>query len=144
MTETARGANSGPGYAKHPGYRIDVKPAGKRISIEVNGETIVDSDAVLMMQEENHKPVYYFPRSDVFMTHFTRTEHGSHCPFKGDASYWTLTVGARVLDDVMWSYEAPCDEVATIKDYVAFYRDRLDHWYEDGELILGSAHGAED
>jgi uncharacterized protein (DUF427 family) len=144
MTETARGANSGPGYAKHPGYRIDIKPVGKRISIEVNGETVVDSAAVLMMQEENHKPVYYFPQSDVAMTHFARTEHGTHCPFKGDASYWTLTVGERALDDVMWSYENPCDEVARIKDYVAFYRDRMDHWSEDGELILGSAHGVED
>ena len=75
------------------------------------------------------------------MAHFRWTDNATHCPFKGDASYWTLTVADRVLENVMWSYEAPCDEVAAVREYVAFYRDRLDDWYEDGELILGNAHG---
>jgi len=141
MAETAPSGNSGPGYAKNPDYRIDIASAGKSVRIEVNGQTIVDSDKALLMREQNHPPVYYFPQSDVKMVNFQRTDNATHCPFKGDASYWTLTVADRVLENVMWSYETPCDEVSDVKEYVAFYRDRLDDWYEDGELILGNAHG---
>ena len=140
MAETAQGGNSGPGYAKNPDYRIDIEGAGKSVRVEVNGQTIADSADALLMREQDHKPVYYFPRADIEMAHFQPTDHSTHCPFKGDASYWTLTVGERVLENVMWSCETPCDEVAEIKDYVAFYRDRVDNWYEDGEMILGSAH----
>jgi uncharacterized protein (DUF427 family) len=141
MAEAAPSGNSGPGYAKVPDYQIDIMPAGKSVRIEVNGQTIVDSENALLMREQNHQPVYYFPQSDVRMANFQRTDNVTHCPFKGDASYWTLTVADRVLENVMWSYELPCDEVSAVKEYVAFYRDRLDDWYEDGELILGSAHG---
>lgn len=140
MTDAAQSGNSAPGYAKHPDYQIEISPAGKTVSIELEGEKIVESANALVMREQNHGPVYYFPREDIAMTHFQRTDHSSHCPFKGDASYWTLKVGDRVLENVMWSYETPFDECAQIKDYVAFYRDRLDNWYEDGELILGAAH----
>lgn len=141
MAEAAPSGNSGPGYAKNPDYQIDIAPARKSVRIEVNGQTIVDSDNALLMREQNHQPVYYFPQSDVRMAHFQRTENATHCPFKGNASYWTLSVVDRVLENVMWSYEAPCNEVSAVKEYVAFYRDRLDDWYEDGELILDSAHG---
>lgn len=140
MSDSAKGENSGPGYAKVPDYQIDIAPAGKSVRIEVDGTTVVESQNALLMREQNHQPVYYFPQSDVKMAQFQRTDHSTHCPFKGDASYWTLTVASRVLENVMWSYEAPCDEVAAIKSYVAFYREQLDDWYEDGELILGKAH----
>ena len=141
MAEAARSANSGPGYAKNPDYRIDIVPAGKQVRVEVDGQVIADSSNVLLMKEQNHQPVCYFPIDDIDMALFEPTEHSTHCPYKGDASYWTLTVGDRVLEDVMWGYKAPCDEVAAIKGHVAFYRDRVDNWYEDGELLLGSAHG---
>ena len=140
MYDAAQGGNSGPGYAKNPDYQIDLEPAGRTVRIEVGGEVIVDSANALLMREQFHQPVYYFPQSEVKMEHFQRTDHETHCPFKGDASYWTLKVAGKVLENVMWSYETPCDEVAPIKAYVAFYRERLDDWYEDGELILGTAH----
>ena len=140
MAESVQSVNSGPGYAKHPDYRIDIEPTGKSVRIEIDGQVIVDSNNALLMLEQNHQPVYYFPHSDVDMTRFQRTDYSTHCPFKEDASYWTLTVAERVLENVMWSYETPCDEVAEVKEYVSFYRDRMDDWYEDGELILGNAH----
>lgn len=140
MAETMPSGNSGPGYAKNPDYRIDIVPATRTVRILVNGETIVDSKNALLMNEQNHQPVFYFPQSEVTMALFQRTDHSTHCPFKGDASYWSLKIGDREIENVMWSYEAPCDEVAEIKEYVAFYRERLDEWYEDGELVLGIAH----
>jgi uncharacterized protein (DUF427 family) len=140
MSDSAKSGNSGPGYAKVPDYQIDIAPASKSVRIEVNGMTIVESQNALLMREQNHQPVYYFPQSEVKMAQFQRTDHATHCPFKGDASYWTLGVADRVLENVMWSYETPCDEVAAVKAYVAFYREQLDEWFEDDELILGNAH----
>ncbi|MBJ31323.1 MAG: hypothetical protein CL466_07910 [Acidimicrobiaceae bacterium] len=139
MSDAATSGNSGPGYAKNPDYQIDLEQADKTVRIEVSGKVIVESANALLMNEQNHQPVYYFPLKEVHMDYFQRTDHSTHCPFKGDASYWSLRVADRELENVMWSYEMPCDEVAAIKGYVAFYRERLDDWYEDGELNLGSA-----
>jgi|TARA_Y100000588_G_scaffold261264_1_gene275841 uncharacterized protein (DUF427 family) len=139
MSDKGKCGNSGPGYAKNPEYRITLKPAGKNVRVEVGDKVIVESENALLMLEQNHQAVCYFPQSEVRMEHFQRTDHVTHCPFKGDASYWSLTVAGRELENIMWSYETPCDEVAAIKEYVAFYRTRLDNWYEDGELIIGSA-----
>ncbi len=135
--------NSGPGYAKHPGYRIDIAATGKQVQVFLNGKPVADSVNALRMREENHQPVVYFPRADVYMALLTRTDHATHCPFKGDASYWTIDVGGQVLQNSVWSYENPCDEALPIKGYLAFYRDQVDAWYEDGERVLGIAHGQE-
>lgn len=143
MTDRETNENSGPGYARHPGYRIEIVPAGKRVQVFFNGQTVADSVDALEMREENHQPVYYFPPADVAMTLMRRTDHATHCPFKGDASYWTLDVGGQSSENAAWSYEAPCDEVRSIQGYLAFYRDRMDEWRENGERVYGTAHGLE-
>ena len=143
MTDQAMTSNSGPGYAKRPGYRIELVPAGKRVQVFFNGECVADSVDALQMLEENHPPVTYFPPADVTMALLRRTGHATHCPFKGDASYWSLDAGGQSSDNAVWSYQAPCGEVAPIKGYLAFYRDRMDGWYEGGERVLGIAHGRE-
>lgn len=127
---------SGPGYAKHPGYRIDFEPCAKRVRVVFNGETVADSTAVRLLHETAHIPVYYFPREDVRLDLLTRTDHGSYCPFKGDASYWTLSVGDRQAENAVWSYEAPYVEVAGIKDTMAFYWNRMDQWFEEDEEVF--------
>lgn len=143
MTDREKNGNSGPGYAKHPGYRIDIVPAGKRVQVFFNGESVADSADALLMHEENHQPVYYFPPADVAMALLRRTNRATHCPFKGDASYWSLDAGGQSSENAVWSYQAPCDECLSIKGYLAFYRDRMDAWYEDGERVFGTAHGLE-
>ncbi len=141
MTDRDMKNDSGPGYAHHPGYRIDIEPVGKRVQVFFNGESIADSVNVLRMREENHQPVDYFPRADVAMPLLRRTDHSTHCPFKGDASYWSIDAGGQSSENTVWSYLEACDEVRAIKGYLAFYRDRMDAWYEDGERVLGIAHG---
>ena len=79
-----------------------------------------------MVRETKHTPVVYFPRDDVRFDLLEATSHVTFCPFKGEASYWTLRVGDRVEENVVWSYADPFDEVAGIKDYVSFYADRVD------------------
>lgn len=129
-----------PGFAKNPGYVIALSRPTHRIRVVFNDETIADSGNVLLMQEQNHAPVCYFPQSDVAMRFLRRTDHSTHCPYKGDASYWTLSVAGKTEENAVWCYETPYDEVAEIKGYVAFYRDRMDGWFEDGEPVLGRAH----
>ncbi len=114
-------------------YRIDLEPSPKRVRVVFGGETVADSTRAVVMIEPRHQPVHYFPRDDVRMDLMERTGHRSHCPFKGDASYWTLEVGDRVAEDAVWSYEEPFEAISAIKDYLAFYRDRMDAWHEDGD-----------
>ncbi len=131
MTEAAVAA-SGPGYSKHPGYAVDLERAAKRVRVTFNGETIVDTDRAVLVLETQHAPVYYFRREDVRMDLAQRTTHTTFCPFKGEASYWNLTVGDKSEENVFWSYEAPYVEVPGMKDLVGIYWNRMDAWYEDG------------
>ncbi len=118
--------------AVHRGYRFDVEPATKRISVDFNGVVIADSDRALIMRETRLPPVYYIPKDDVRMDLLHRTTSHTHCPFKGNASYWRVKVGDQVAEDAAWSYEDPFDEAISVKDYVAFYWRKMGAWYEDG------------
>ncbi len=119
-------ANSGPGYASHPDHRIVTGRAGRRVRVTFNGEVIADTRDAVKLEESNHGTVYYVPRQDVKMDRLTRTDHRSHCPFKGDASYYTLSSGQRTEQNAVWSYEQPYDEVQAIKGLLAFYPDKVD------------------
>ncbi len=113
-------------YHKVPDYRVDLDPSTVRVRVSFAGEVIAESERTLMVRETKHPPVVYFPRDDVRFDLLEATSHVTFCPFKGEASYWTLRVGDRVEENVVWSYADPFDEVAGIKDYVSFYADRVD------------------
>jgi uncharacterized protein (DUF427 family) len=116
-------ANSGPGYAKHPEHRITTKPAGARVRVKVKGEVVAESREAIVLQESRYPPVYYLPRKDVKMERLARTSHSTHCPFKGDASYFSFVNGP---ENAVWSYEQPYDEVAAIREHLAFYPDKAE------------------
>ena len=113
-------------YHKFPDYRVDLDPSTTRVRVTFGGEVVADSDRTLVVRETKHEPVVYFPREDVRFDLLEPTSHTTFCPFKGEASYWTLRVGDRVEENVIWSYADPFDEVAGLKDYVSFYADRVD------------------
>jgi uncharacterized protein (DUF427 family) len=115
--------NSGPGYARHPQHRVTVEPFGGRVVVEAGGEVIADSRRALKLEEAKYPPVYYLPRSDVRMSHLVPTSHHTHCPFKGDASYFSISGGA---ENAVWSYERPYDEVVSITEHLAFYPNKVD------------------
>lgn len=118
-----------------PGYRIQIEPCPRRVRVVYNGMTVADSSRALVLRETRLMPVYYFPREDVRMDLMQRTEHRTYCPFKGNASYWTLTVGGKTAGNVVWSYEDPLEEAADIEGYVAFCWNKMDAWYEEEERI---------
>ena len=116
-------ANSAPGFKKHPEHRIAVKPAGVRVRVTFRGEVIADTRDAIRLEEGSYPVVYYIPRGDVSMGRLARTQHTSHCPFKGDASYYSIVGGP---ENAVWSYEKPYDEMAAIKELLAFYPDKVD------------------
>ena len=118
--------------ASHPPRRIDVEPCTTRVRVVFGGETVADSTRALLLREENYPPVHYFPRDDVRMELLARTEHTTRCPYKGNASYWTLEAGGRAAENAVWSYEDPIPGMTGIAGYLAFYRDRMDGWSEEG------------
>ena len=120
--------------SKNRGHEISATQTDWRVRVEYNGIAIADSSKAVLYREGTMAPVYYFPRDDVRMDLMRRSQHKTHCPFKGDASYWSLTVGEKSLQNVVWSYEKPIDEVGSIKGLIAFYMDHLGATYdEDGQ-----------
>ena len=119
-------ANSGPGYEKRPGYRILTKPVGVRVRVTFNGEVVADSREAVRMDEGVYAAVYYLPRKDVKMDRLERTTHTTYCPFKGHASYYTLSSGGRTAENAVWSYETPYEEMSVIQELLAFYPDKVD------------------
>jgi uncharacterized protein (DUF427 family) len=113
-----------------------LEPSPRRVRVAFNGETIADSTNAHLLFETRHLPVYYFPRADVRLDLLSPTEHHTYCPYKGTASYWTIRVGDRNAENAVWGYPDPYDEVPALGDFVAFYWDRVDHWYEEDEEIL--------
>lgn len=117
--------------ASHDGFRVVVEPCPQRIRAVFNGETVADSTRALVMNETRLPHVFYIPREDVRMDLLTPTERLTHCPFKGNASYWSLSVGDRAVRDIAWSYEDAFDEALTVNKYIAFDWSAIDHWYAD-------------
>jgi uncharacterized protein (DUF427 family) len=110
-------------YGKYPDYRVDLVPGRDRVRVEFNGEVVADSRETLLVHEQDHEPVVYFPLRDVRSEWIEKTEHETVCPFKGEASYWSVRVGDEVAENTIWGYEDPFDEVSGLRGYVAFYRD---------------------
>lgn len=117
-------------------YLLEMAEQKNRIRVEFNGQVVADSIRTIRVREARLLPVYYFPREDVNMALLEASDHDSHCPFKGRANYWTVKTGDRTATDAAWSYETPLDEAQDIEGYVAFYWNRMDHWYEDGVEIF--------
>jgi uncharacterized protein (DUF427 family) len=118
--------NSGPGYSQRPDHRVDLEAGPSRVRVIYNGETIADTASAITVRESGYQPVHYLPAADVREDLLTKSVHKTYCPFKGEASYWTVDLGGKRAENVVWSYEAPYDEVARIKGYMAFYPNRVD------------------
>jgi uncharacterized protein (DUF427 family) len=110
----------------YPNYRVDLEPSGARMLASLGGEVVADSRHALIVRETKCDPVVYFPLVDVRSEFLRPSDHQTFCPFKGEASYWTLVVGDRVEENAVWGYANPFDEVAGLEGYVAFYTDRVD------------------
>ena len=120
------------GYAANPDYRVDLLRRPGQVEAKVDGRIVASSTNAIVLDEQDHALVVYFPRDDVDMTAFVSfADRATHCPFKGDAEYWALAEAPAA--PIGWSYPAPYLEVAPIADHIAFQRDRVEVLV-DGEI----------
>ena len=117
-----------------PDHPITITPNPRRVRVEVNGHVIVDSADALTLQEATYPAVQYIPRQDVEMGFFGRTDHHTTCPYKGEASYYTLTIDGEILENVAWSYEDPYPAMEQIREHLAFYTNRVRVYEVDPEV----------
>jgi uncharacterized protein (DUF427 family) len=117
-------------------HRVQVEPSPRWVRVKFNGEIIADSKRAVLLRETGHRPVYYFPPEDVRQDLLEATDLHTRCPYKGEASYWSIRVGDRVADNAMWGYLEPLPGREDIAGYRAFYWNRVDAWYEEDEEIF--------
>jgi uncharacterized protein (DUF427 family) len=109
-----------------PDHPITVQPNPERVIVKVAGRVVADTREALTLREASYGPVQYIPRKDVDFALLERTDHATYCPYKGDCSYYSIPLGGERSVNAVWTYEAPYDAVAQIKDHVAFYPNRVD------------------
>lgn len=109
-----------------PDHPIRVTPSSDHVVVRVAGRVVADTRRSLSLQEANYPVVHYIPREDVDMSLLERTDHHTYCPYKGEASYFSIPSAGERGNNAVWTYERPYDAVASIKDHLAFYGTRVD------------------
>src|SRR5262245_17460480 len=118
-----------------PGHWIHVSESPRHVRVMFGGETIADSTHAKLLREAEILPAYYFPKEDVRTDLLLASQNKSRCPVKGEASYWTLQVGAHRAEDAAWSYASPLPEAAILRDHFAFDWPQMDKWMEEDEEL---------
>jgi uncharacterized protein (DUF427 family) len=116
-----------------PDHPITVTPNSKRVRVTLGGKVVADTTQALTLQEASYPPVQYIPREDADMSLLTPTTNSTHCPYKGEASYFSINAGGRTAENAVWSYEQPYSAVVEIAGHLAFYPNRVDKIEESNE-----------
>jgi uncharacterized protein (DUF427 family) len=109
-----------------PDHPISIEKNTSRVVVIVDGNVIADTRDALTLREADYPAVHYVPRRDIDMAALTRSDHTTYCPYKGDASYYSIPGGGNRSLNAVWTYETPFEAVGQIKEYLAFYPDRVD------------------
>ena len=112
-------------YDQYPDHRIEIEPDDHTVRVVWRGHTVADTRRAKKLREGSYPPVFYVPIEDADRALLERTDHTTHCPFKGDASYYSLRSGDDLDENAVWVYEDPFDQVEGIRDHIAFYADRV-------------------
>jgi uncharacterized protein (DUF427 family) len=110
----------------NPGHTVTIAPADVHVVVRVDGETVAETQRPVLLDETGLPTRYYFQREDVRMDLLRPTNFKTECPFKGQASYWTLELGGATHDGIVWSYEAPIPSAEGIAGLLSFYNDRVE------------------
>ncbi len=108
-----------------PDHPITIAPSPHRIRVSAGGATIADTTRALTLREATYPAVQYIPRADVRMANLVRTDRVTHCPYKGDANYFSIRTGGGLIDSSSWTYEQPFPAMAEIAGHLAFYPDKV-------------------
>jgi uncharacterized protein (DUF427 family) len=121
------------------GHTITTEKPGARVQIIIGGETLADTTDAVLLHETGLPGRYYLPKHDIDMDRLTKTDLQTHCPFKGDAEYWSARIGDRELTAVAWSYPEPLPGREDIAGLVCFFDERVDELTVDGVPVGDSA-----
>ena len=116
--------NPAPGFTKHPNHSVVISPFAGRVTVQLGATQIAVSERALQLEESRYAPAYYVPLDDIDQTLLTATD--TYCPFKGHASYWTITTPDDTVEDALWAYQSPYDECLALKDHAAFYGNKVE------------------
>jgi uncharacterized protein (DUF427 family) len=115
-----------------PDHPISITRNPRRVIVTLAGKVVAATREALTLREASYPPVQYIPRRDVDMALLARTDHATYCPYKGEASYYSLPLGGARSVNAVWTYESAHPAVAAIQDHLAFYPDRVDGIVEEG------------
>jgi uncharacterized protein (DUF427 family) len=118
-------SRSSPGFAANPSKVMTIEPHAGEIVVTAGGEIVARSRRALRLGEPPYPPVLYVPFADIDFSKLVKTDRSTHCPYKGDATYWSVVPAGDAGANAMWAYESPYDEAAAIRDHGAFYPDRV-------------------
>ena len=118
-----------------PEHPITITAADQRWRVKFQGHVIADSAGALILKEASYPPVVYFPREDVSMDFLTRTTHATHCPYKGDAAYYTLAMDGHIVENGVWTYEGPYPAMSLIDGRLAFYPNEVEIYAVDDASV---------
>lgn len=118
-----------------PDHPITIEPATSRWRARYDGHVIADTADAVILREASYPPAVYFPKDDVEMGYFGASERSTHCPYKGDASYFTLRLHSDIEENVAWAYEAPFPAMSEIAGRMAFYADRVEVYPVDEDAV---------
>jgi uncharacterized protein (DUF427 family) len=120
-------------HPRDPYTRVDILPTSRQMRVELDGVVLAESTNARVLFETGLPPRWYIPKTDVRMELLAPTGTATHCPYKGQAQYWAVRVGDRLVEDLAWSYRTPLPESQKIAGLVAFYNERVD-LFIDGQL----------
>ena len=118
-----------------PDHPITITPHPRQVRVRFQDHVIAASDGVLALKEADYPLVFYFPRADVETGFISKTARQTHCPYKGDASYFTFYMNGDMLENAVWSYETPYPAMEAIKEMLAFYPDKFEIYEIDPEDV---------
>lgn len=122
----------GPAATERP---VRTEPNARRVRAFMSGVAIADTTRSIYLFEHGHLPVYYFPIADVRVDLLRASAHRTHCPRKGDAVYWSIEVDGRTIENAVWSYPVPLPGTEDLSQYMAFYWNKIDNWFEEDEEV---------
>ena len=120
-----------------PEHKLLMQQFPRRVRATFAGQTVLDTTRGMLLHETGLLPQLYVPHEDIRADLLRPTEHHTYCPFKGTASYWTVTVGDQVAGNAVWYYPEPNAESAWLRGYAGFYWGAMDEWYDEDELVEG-------
>lgn len=117
--------NPAPGFLRNPDKKITLEPYDGTVTVTAGDTVVARTNRAVRLSETPYPAAFYIPFADIDFSKLEKTTHASHCPYKGDASYWSVVPAGSKGGNAMWAYEHPFDEMEPIRNHGAFYADRV-------------------